>query len=96
MQKTEVYSWRLSPQLKIALEEAARGEHKSLAQLLEEIVRDWLEQSHGGRNEGETERQRHLQETALKFTGILENGRPDRAGSVRSELKARIARRHGR
>jgi hypothetical protein len=96
MQKTDVYSWRLSPQLKIALEEAARCENKSLGQLLEEIVRDWLEQSHDSRNERETERQRHLQETALKFAGILESGRPDRTESARSELKARIARRHGR
>lgn len=95
MQKTEVYSWRLSRQLKVELEEAARSEHKSMAELLERIVREWLEQSRD-RDEKEEERQRRLQEEAMRFVGILESGRPDRAERTRSEVKARIALRHGR
>jgi hypothetical protein len=40
--KNEVYSWRLSRDLKCELEEAARRERVSVAQLLERIVREWL------------------------------------------------------
>ena len=43
MAKTEVYSLRLSPHLKKALEGAARARHKSVAGLLEEIAEEWLE-----------------------------------------------------
>jgi len=95
MQKTEVYSWRLARQLKGELEEAARSEQKSLAELLEQIVRNWLEQSRE-RDEDEEERQKRLHEAAMKLVGVLESGRPDRAENARSEVKARIARRHGR
>lgn len=94
MQKTEVYSWRLSRQLKEQLEEAARSEQKSLAELLEQIARDWIERSRQ-RGESEEEQQRRLREAAMKFIGVLESGNPNRAENARSEVKARIARRHG-
>ena len=94
MQKTEVYSWRLSRQLKVELEEAARAEQKSLAELLEQIAREWIERSRQG-GESEEEQQRLLREAALKFVGAMESGNPGRAENARSEVKARIARRHG-
>lgn len=43
MAKTDVYSLHLSPHLKKALEEAAHARHKSLAGLLEEIAKEWLQ-----------------------------------------------------
>jgi hypothetical protein len=94
MQKTEVYSWRLSRQLKGELEEAARSEDKSLAELLEQIAREWIERSRqtGG---DEDEQQRRLREAAIKFVGVIEGGNPHRAEAARSEVKAQIARRHG-
>jgi hypothetical protein len=91
--KTEVYSWRLSPHLKSELEEAARVERKSVADLLEEIVKGWL-QNGRGQADGEEE-QRRIREAALKCAGTIE-GRPDLAENARSEVRARIARRHGR
>jgi cell pole-organizing protein PopZ len=95
MQKTEVYSWRLSPHLKARLEEAAREEQKSLAELLAEISEDWLRQSHRAQG-AEEERQQRLREAALPFLGAIEGSRPDRAENARAELRSRIARRHGR
>jgi hypothetical protein len=93
--KTEVYSWRLSPQLKTELEEAARAERKSVSELLEQIARDWLEHSRG-RDEGEDERQRRIRDEALRCAGTIHGDDPNRAENARSEVRARIARRHGR
>lgn len=95
MQKSEVYSWRLSPRLKAELEEAARSEKKSMAELLEQISEDWLQRTRYQR-EDEEQKQQRLHEAAMKFIGTSPSGRSDRAESVRSEIKARIARRHGR
>lgn len=93
--KTEVYSWRLSPRLKTDLEEAARAERKSVAELLEQIARDWLERS-SGRGENEDDRQQNLRAAAMKFVGTIQGDNPGRAENARSEVRSRIARRHGR
>ncbi len=42
MSKTEVYSWRLSTELKTQLEAAARDEKTSVGAILERVVREWL------------------------------------------------------
>lgn len=47
MAKTEVYSWRLSRETKIALEDRARQAGKSLGQFLEHIAHEWLSKSEG-------------------------------------------------
>jgi hypothetical protein len=91
--KTEVYSWRLSPHLKSQLQEAARAEQKSVSDFLEEIVKSRLQQARGGSG-AEEERQRRVREAALKCAGTIE-GPPDLAENARSEVRARIARRHG-
>jgi hypothetical protein len=93
--KTEVYSWRLSPRLKMELEEAARAKRKSLADLLEQIAQDWLTQSKGEGGD-EDERQRRLHGSAMRFVGTIEGDDPNRAENARSEIRSRIARRHGR
>jgi hypothetical protein len=91
--KTEVYSWRLSPHLKDELQEAARAERKSVADLLEEIVVDWLQHTRGQAGTDE-ERQQRVREAVMKCAGTIEGG-PDLAENARSEVRARIARRHG-
>jgi hypothetical protein len=95
MSKTEVYSWRLSPRLKADLEEAARAEQKSLAELLDRIARDWLEglEVHG---EDDDERQRRVRQAASRSVGAIEGGDPDRAAHAGAEIRARLARRHAR
>lgn len=95
MQKTEVYSWRLSPRLKSELEEAARAGEKSMAELLEEIAQEWLERFKDS-NGDDDERQRVLHEATMKFVGSIRGDDPNRAENARSEVRARIARRHGR
>jgi hypothetical protein len=42
MSKSEVYSWRLDPDLKRRLEGAAHAEKTSLSELLGLMARDWL------------------------------------------------------
>jgi len=93
--KTEVYSWRLSPRLKMELEEAAQAERKSVAELLVQIAEDWLRRC-SGHSGSEDERQRQLRDAAMKSVGTLQGSDPDRAANARSEIRARIARRHGR
>jgi hypothetical protein len=91
--KTEVYSWRLSAHLKSQLQEAARAEQKSMSDLLEEIVKSWLHYARG-QSDAEEERQRRVREAVMKCAGTIE-GSPDLAENARSEVRARIARRHG-
>jgi predicted DNA-binding ribbon-helix-helix protein len=92
--KSEVYSWRLSPVLKTELEEAARAEKKSLAQLLEQIAGDWLSRPREG-DPSEEERQQRIRAAVLKTVGTIHGGDPDGAQNARTEVRARIARRHG-
>lgn len=40
-QKTETLTVRLAPDIKAALREAAAHEHRSLANMLEVMIRDW-------------------------------------------------------
>ncbi len=40
-QKTETLTVRLAPDIKDALREAAAHEHRSLANMLEVMIRDW-------------------------------------------------------
>ena len=93
--KSEVYSWRLSPVLKTELEEAARAEKKSLAELLEQIAGDWLSRPRAG-DPTEEERQQRIRAAALKAAGTLYGDDPDRAQNAKTEVRAIIARRHGR
>lgn len=95
MQKTEVYSWRLSLRLKGELEEAARSEQKSMAELLEEIAREWLERFKDS-NGDDAERQRILLDAAMKCAGTVHGNDPNRAENARSLVRAQIASRHGR
>ena len=95
MQKTEVYSWRLSPRLKSDLEEAARAAQKSMAELLEAIAREWLERFRESNGDDE-ERQRVLHEAAMKCAGTIQGSDPYRAENARFEVRKRIAQRHGR
>ncbi len=94
MAKTEVYSWRLSLPLKAELEDAAQSEEKSLAELLEQISREWLERS---RRSGSVEvQEERLRAAAMKCAGSIEGTNPQRAENARAAVRARIASRHGR
>ncbi len=91
MTKTEVYSWRLSVETKAALEETARQKQSSVAELLDQIVGDWLA-GQQALEADETEQQR-LHEVALKMIGTIRGDNPDRAGNARALLRAKLAQR---
>ena len=92
MPKTAVYSWRLSPDLKVAIEEAAKERRESTAAFLERIVRDWLA---GSSSPQDDEEQRRLHAAAARFIGSID-GDPDSSVNVRRNLRERLARRHER
>ena len=90
--KTAVYAWRVSPALKRSLEEAARGERRSVAGLLDEIVTEHLRRA-AGRDVSQTERQRELHARAARFVGSIAGRRSDRAEKAREIIRDRLRRR---
>ena len=60
--KTEVYSWRVSPEVKTGLEREARRRKISVSAVLDLAAREWLLKS-GTEHEGDEE-QRMLHEAA--------------------------------
>ena len=92
MAKTEVYSWRLSPDMKAALEEAAREEKENVSKLLERIVKKWLrEPRSGGGDDGAD--QRRLHQAARCAIGQIRGGKPSRSENIRLDVRARLAKR---
>jgi len=104
MSKSEVYSWRIDPDLKDVLERAARAENGSVAQLLERIVSEWLEGDAASGDDEEVQRslqsgddeevQRSLHKTANACFGTLRGGDPDLAERAGERARAKIQERH--
>jgi hypothetical protein len=88
MNKIGVYSWRLDPDLKQSLEDAARAEKTSIGRLLGRIAREWLQ-------EQEAE-QRRIRAEAAKWIGSINSG--DRYGSerVKERVRAKLVAKHRR
>jgi hypothetical protein len=96
MSKSEVYSWRLSPETKAALEVEARRQGESLGALLERITADWLASQRETLTEDSAEQAR-LHNTAAKAIGRIAGGRADRSSTAKRDLRARLdARRNQR
>jgi len=93
MKKSEVYSWRLTPDLKARLENAARVQEVSVSRLLEEIVEEWLEEHRPGA--GDEERQRRRQREAAQAFGNIQGGDPDRSRRARDRVRSRLRERRG-
>jgi hypothetical protein len=94
MAKTEVYSWRVSPETKTALEDAARRERATLGALLDRITREWL----AGRTAGSPDdvEQRRLHAAAAEVLGSIRGGNPHRAEQARQTIRGRLGRRRAR
>ena len=90
--KSEVYSWRLSPELKNALEEVSRQERAPISTLLERIVADWLLVHRQERNQEEAEQERLHAAVAATF-GTIQGNNPKRSEQVRSLVRTRLAKR---
>jgi hypothetical protein len=93
--KSEVYSWRVSATLKASLESEARRQNLSLAELLEQVTRDWLERRKEQNNSDAAEQDR-LRAEAQKWIGNICGSNPRRSESVRELVRARLATKHAR
>ena len=88
--KSEVYSWRVSTDLKTGLEREARRRKISVSAVLDLAARDWL-------NKGEAdEEQPRLHKTASKCFGSLASGNAHRSENARQAVRQRLRRHHDR
>jgi len=94
MQKSEFLPCKLSSQLQSEVAEAAHAQNRTSSELLEEIVREWLDQ-HQEPEEADEERQRELRAAAMKFAGAIERGDLS-AENASAAVKAKLARRYAR
>jgi hypothetical protein len=92
--KTEVYSWRVSSDVKTSLEREARRRKISMSAALDAAAREWLQKS-GMTNEGDEE-QRRLQKAASKWLGTLASGNAQRSETASQAVRERLRRRYGR
>jgi hypothetical protein len=95
MKKSEVYSWRVAPETKVALELEARRAGQSVAALLDGLTREWLNARRRRHTQDKTEQAR-LQAAAAKVLGTIAGGDPRRAERARAALQKRLASRRGR
>lgn len=92
MAKSEVYSWRLSPETKAALEDAARHHGQTVGALLQRIVRDWLDAGRGSM-EGDEAEQARLHAAAKRCFGSIRGGDPNRSERTRDTIRTRLTKR---
>lgn len=93
--KSEVYSWRLSLELKMQLEAAARDEKTSIGGVLERVVREWLKRRKPAHDKAEQERMRAaLMACAGTYKGDGTSATNKRVREVMGEyLEAKYGRR---
>jgi hypothetical protein len=94
MSKTQVYNWRIDPDVKSDLELSARRQKTSVARLLDRIVTDWLRQDSTNGNEAEIQQRLHA--AADKTLGTISGGESLRASEVKERVRARLKRNHAR
>ncbi|MFZ3329492.1 MAG: hypothetical protein WA197_02580 [Candidatus Acidiferrales bacterium] len=92
--KEEVYSWRLSGELKSDLEREARLRRMPVSSVLDLAVRDWLKKS--GADVAGDEVQRALHAGAERCLGVIASGNSRRAETARKSVRDRIQRRRER
>ena len=90
--KTEVYSWRLSREVKSDLEREARLRKLPVSSVLSMAVRDWMRRSAADATGDEAQRRLHA--AAASCLGVLDGGDPRRAERARKAIRERLRRRH--
>ena len=86
MNKSEVYSWRVSPEVKNGLEAAARAYKTSVAQLLDQIVSQWLDREEAR----DDEIQDQLRKAAMQTFGTIRGGDPLRSQQVGQRVRDQL------
>jgi len=89
--KTEVYSWRMSAELKSELEREARLRKMPIASVLDLAVRDWLKKS--GADVAGDAAQRELHAAAEHCLGAFASGNSRRSETARQTVRGRLQRR---
>jgi hypothetical protein len=92
MSKSAVYSWRVAPETKYALEEEAHRLGESLSHLLDRIAREWLEARRRRASNDESEQAR-IRAAAMKAIGKIAGDRTRRAERARALIRERLERR---
>jgi len=92
--KTEVYSWRVSSDLKSELEREARLRKTSISAIVDSAVRDWLRKNTV--DPAEDAEQRRLQRAAASCFGALAGHNSRRAETARESVRQRLGRRYAR
>lgn len=92
--KTEVYSWRLSTEVKADLEREARVRRMPVSAILEAAVREWLKKD--GNNGADDAAQDRLHAAAGRCIGVLASGDFHRAERARETLRQRLRTRRER
>jgi post-segregation antitoxin (ccd killing protein) len=92
--KTEIYSWRLSEELKSDLEREAHVRKVSVSSVLETAVRDWLKKSNTDAPDEQAQRKLHT--TAARCLGVLAGLNSRRAETAREAVRRRLRRRYAR
>jgi hypothetical protein len=91
--KSEVYSWRVSTDLKTGLEREARRRKISVSAALDLAARDWLDK--GGAEIDGDKGQLRLQKAASKCFGVLASGNAPRSENARRAVRQRLRRHYG-
>ena len=91
---SEVYSWRVSTELKSDLEREAALRKTSVSAVLTLAVREWLKKS--AMSVEEDAQQQALHEAASKCLGAIAGRDPRRAENASRIVRERLRRRHAR
>ena len=92
--KSAVYSWRVSPERKAALELLARKQKRSVAQLLDQAVTRLLETDSEQRTDEQVQQALHA--AAANSIGQIAGGDPKRAENARTRLRNKLKQRRAR
>ena len=90
--KSEVYSWRVSPETKMALELEARQAGMTVAALLDRMAKEWLR----ARRPPDNHEQEALHAAAAELIGSIPSGQSNRSQNARELVRNRLRRKHGR
>ncbi len=96
MSKSDVYSWRISPETRAALELEARREGTTIAALLDRLAGDWLLRGRRPAPGAEEAEQARLHAAAATTFGTIAGGDARRAERARAAVRERLTRGRGR
>ncbi|MGQ0671911.1 MAG: hypothetical protein ACT4N2_03395 [Hyphomicrobium sp.] len=95
MAKTEVYSWRLTPELKAELEAAARRKKVGVATVLERAATDWLRREKP--RTLDAEEQKRIRDTLMAVCGSVSgDGTSATNAVVRKVVGEALERKYGK